>query len=161
MGEGFLGYETSLMLDVVVVALAVVVPVLTLSLCQVHFGRRYQVHRRLQLLLGAVLFVAVSLFEVDMRLHGGFWAMSKNHSTEMHVLLGVHLFFAISTVVLWATTIGLALRRFPSPSEPGAHSRLHRRLGWLSTLDITATSITGLLVYYFGFVIEVVSDRAG
>ena len=157
MGEGFLGYDTSVMLDVVVVALVVVIPLLMLSLCQVRFGQRYRVHRRLQLTLGAVLLGAVSLFEIDMRLHGGFWAMSQNHSRAMHVLLYVHLFFAISTVVLWAATIGLALRRFESPPQPGAHSRLHRRLGWLSTLDITATSITGLLVYYYGFVVEVVA----
>jgi uncharacterized membrane protein YozB (DUF420 family) len=71
------------------------------------------------------------------------------------VLLYVHLVFAISTVVLWVATISLATRRFPNPPEPGAHSRLHRRLGWLATLDITATSITGLMVYYFGFVAPV------
>ena len=152
MGKGFLGYDTSVMLDVVVVALVVVVPMLLVSLCQVRLRRRYRVHKRLQLLLGAVLLVAVSLFEIDMRLHGGFWAISQNHTTAMHVLLYVHLFFAISTVVLWVATISLAMRRFRSPPEPGAHSRLHRRLGWLATLDITATSITGLLVYYFGFV---------
>jgi len=155
MGDGFLGYDTSVMLDVVVVALLVVVPVLLVSLFQVRFRRRHLVHRRLQLLLGVVLLVAVSLFEIDMRLHGGFWAMSRNHSTAMHVLLYVHLVFAISTVVLWVATISLAMRRFPSPPAPGAHSRLHRRLGWLATLDITATSITGLMVYYFGFVAPV------
>ncbi len=99
-----------------------------------------------------MLLVAVSLFEIDMRLHGGFWAMSTNHSTGMHVLLYVHLFFAISTVMLWGTTIALALKHFANPPSPGEHSRRHRLLGWLSTLDITATSITGLLVYYYGFV---------
>jgi len=152
MGEGFLGYDTSLMLDVVVVALVVVVPLLVVSLCQVRLRRRFGIHKRLQLLLGIVLLVAVSLFEIDMRLQGGFDEISDNDSEAMQVLLWVHLFFAISTVVLWIVTISLALRHFSSPPEPGDHSRLHRRLGWLSTLDITATSVTGLLVYYFGFV---------
>ena len=152
MGEGFLGYDTSLMLDVVVVALVVVVPLLVVSLCQVRLRRRFGIHKRLQLLLGIVLLVAVSLFEIDMRLQGGFDEISENDSDAMQVLLWVHLFFAISTVVLWIVTIGLALRCFSSPPEPGDHSPLHRRLGWLSTLDITATSVTGLLVYYFGFV---------
>ena len=49
MGDGFLGYDTSVMLDVVVVALLVVVPVLMVSLLQVRFRRRHLVHRRLQL----------------------------------------------------------------------------------------------------------------
>ena len=152
MGEGFLGYNTSLMLDVVVVALVVVVPVLVVSLCQVRLKRRFGTHKRLQLLLGIVLLIAVSLFEIDMRLQGGFDEISENDTDAMRALLGVHLFFAISTVALWTITIVLAMKRFSNPPEPGDHSRLHRRLGWLSTLDITATSITGLLVYYFGFV---------
>jgi uncharacterized membrane protein YozB (DUF420 family) len=67
-------------------------------------------------------------------------------------LLYVHLFFAISTVVLWAVTLSLALRRIPAPPGPCSHSRLHKRLGWISVVDITLTSVTGLLVYYYGFV---------
>ena len=152
---GFLGYETTLMLDVVVVSLVVVAPLLLLSLVLVHFRKAWALHKRLQIVLGGVLLVAVSLFEIDMRRIGGFWAIAKNDSPGMHMLLWVHLFFAISTVILWAVTLWLAWRRFPSPPKPAAHSRCHRRLGWLSALDVTATSITGLLVYYFGFVYPV------
>ncbi len=155
MGGGFLGYDTSLMLDVVVVSLVVVMPLLGLSLGLVRVRKNYRLHKRLQVLLGAILLVAVTLFEIDMRLRGGFWQMSRNHSIGMHVLLYVHLFFAVSTVGLWAITLGLAHRRFGRGPLPGDHSRLHRRLGWLSTLDITATSVTGLLVYYYGFVVGV------
>lgn len=156
MADGFLGYEASLMLDVVVVSLVVVVPLLGLSLGLVRFGKSYRLHRRLQVLLGAILLIAVTLFEIDMRLSGGFWQMSKNDSTGMHVLLYCHLFFAISTVGLWAVTLGLAHCRFLRDDPvPGDHSRLHRRLGWLSTLDIIATAVTGLLVYYYGFVASV------
>ncbi len=46
MGEGFLGFKTSLMLDVVVLALVVVVPVLLLSQFQVRNRKRYGCHRR-------------------------------------------------------------------------------------------------------------------
>lgn len=152
---GFLGYETTLMLDVVVVSLVIVVPLLSLSLVLVHYYKSWALHKRLQIVLGGVLLVAVSLFEIDMRRIGGFWAIAKNKSPEMHVLLWVHLFFAITTVLLWAATLFLAWRRFPSPPQPAPHSRWHRRLGWLSALDITATSITGLLVYYYGFVFPV------
>ena len=145
MADGFLGYEASLMLDVVVVSLVVVVPLLGLSLGLVRVRKNYRLHRRLQVLLGAILLIAVTLFEIDMRLSGGFWQMSKDDST-----------FAISTVGLWAVTLGLAHRRFLGDDPvPGDHSRLHRRLGWLSTLDITATAVTGLLVYYYGFVAPV------
>jgi hypothetical protein len=41
----------------------------------------------------------------------------------------------------------------PRPPAPCEHGRLHKRLGWLSAADITLTSVTGLLVYYYGFVV--------
>jgi uncharacterized membrane protein YozB (DUF420 family) len=118
-------------------------------------------HKILQIVLGIVLLVAVGLFEVDMRLHGGITGILAKRSRPLtpserasfDQLLYVHLFFAISTVVLWATTLTLALRRMPAPPAPCAHSRLHKRLGWLSAADITLTSVTGLLVYYYGFVV--------
>ena len=42
--------------------------------------------------------------------------------------LYVHLVFAVSTVILWPTTIVLALRNFPNPPMPGQHSRIHMPL---------------------------------
>ena len=147
------------MLDIVVCALAVVIPTLLASLYAVKLRRNYSLHKLLQIVLGAVLLLTVGLFEVDMRLHGGIAGILANRSrplssaelTSFYRLLYVHLFFAISTVVLWATTLGLAVRRMPSPPGPCRHSRMHKTLGWISAVDITLTSVTGLLVYYYGF----------
>jgi uncharacterized membrane protein YozB (DUF420 family) len=161
MSDGFLGYKASLMLDVVVCALAVVVPTLLASLYAVKIRRNYRLHKTLQITLGLILLVAVGLFEVDMRLHGGIDGILAKRSrpltpgerSSFNSLLYVHLFFAVSTVVLWATTLLLALKRMPRPPAPCDHSRLHKRLGWLSAADITLTSVTGLMVYYYGFVV--------
>ena len=149
------------MLDVVACALVVVVPLLIYSIYQVKFRRNYTRHRNLQILLGALLLVAVGLFEVDMRWQGGIRAilakriapLSAEQDLFFYQLLKVHLVFAISTVILWATTLTLALRRMPRPPGPSPHSPLHKLLGWASALDITGTSVTGLLVYYYGFVV--------
>lgn len=161
MRDGFLGYRTSLMLDVVACALVVVVPLLIFSVYQVKIRRNFTLHRNLQILLGAVLLIAVGLFEVDMRWQGGIKAILSKRTTPLSAeqdlffyrLLRVHLVFAISTVFLWATTLTLALRRMPRPPAPSPHSRLHKRLGWASAVDITCTSVTGLMVYYYGFVV--------
>lgn len=161
MSDGFLGYKASLMLDVVVCALAVVVPTLLFSLYTVKIRKNYSLHRNLQVLLGIVLLVAVGLFEVDMQLQGGIDAiltkrdspLSSTQRTLFNRILYVHLFFAVSTVFLWATTLILALKKFANPPMPGSHSRLHKVLGWLSAVDITMTAVTGLMVYYFGFVV--------
>ena len=161
MTDGFLGFKASFMLDVVVCALIVVVPTLMCSLYAVKVRRNYALHKALQIALGGVLLVAIGLFEVDLRMQGGIagilakrWRpLSPNERESFNALLFVHLFFAISTVFLWAVTLILALRRMPVLPAPCDHSRLHKLLGWLSAADITLTSVTGLLVYYYGFVV--------
>lgn len=162
MQHGFLGNDASFMLDFVVCALVLLVPLLLYSLYVVKVQRNYLLHKRLQLLLAGILLVAVAAFEIDMRLHGG-WKniVNKNPAeprlseTELaHVgrVLATHLIFAISTPCLWVATIVLALRRFPDPPLPGSHSRLHKTLGWASAVDLTLTSVTGLWFYYVTFV---------
>ena len=163
MKNGFLGYDTSLMLDVVVVALVAVVPALLFSLYQVKFKRNYSLHRTIQLGLAAVLLFAVGAFEVDMQIVHGGWENIVNKDadaprrtaeqmTSIQKVLWIHLLFAITTPVLWGVTIALALKRIPTPPVPCEHSNLHKKLGWLSVLDITMTSITGLWFYYVAFI---------
>ncbi len=163
LSNGFLGYPTTFMLDFVVCALALIVPLLLWSLWLVKFRRRYALHKRLQIALGIVLLVAVTAFEVDVQMvHGGWENIVAKQPLNPEELaskiaavrpwLLIHLLFAITTPLLWIITITLALLRFQNPPKPGPHSRLHKVLGWASTVDITLTSVTGLLFYYVAFV---------
>lgn len=160
MEHGFLGNQASFMLDIVVCALVIIVPALFASIFLVKVKRRYLWHRNIQLLLGIVLLIAVGAFEVDLQIVHDGWESIVNKREPPHSaaeldsirrVLWVHLVFAISTPFLWATTIVLAWRRFPSPPHPSEHSRLHKTLGWLSAIDISLTSITGLIFYYVAF----------
>ncbi len=163
MAEGFLGYQTTFMLDVVVCALVLVVPALIYSIFLVKKRQNYPRHKFLQLTLAGVLLFAVAAFEVDVQLVHGGWenVVNKNpdaprrsaeEMARIRSMLYVHLCFAVTTPILWAVTIALALRRFPKPPAPGVHSGLHKTLGWISTIDLTLTSITGLLFYYLAFI---------
>ncbi|MBS0206343.1 MAG: DUF420 domain-containing protein [Planctomycetes bacterium] len=161
MKDGFLGFRTSFMLDFVVVALVLIVPILLYSLYMVKYQRRFTLHRNLQLLLGVILLVAVGLFEIDLQFVQKGWQnvvakrtipLTEEQFGFVRTVLRIHLVFAISTPLIWAMTIILALRRMPSPPQPCPHSELHKKLGWLSTIDIVLTSVTGLVFYYFAFV---------
>lgn len=161
MSDGFLGYKTSFMLDAVVVSLMLIVPAIIYSIYIVKYKSNYALHRRLQLILGVVLLLAVTAFEVDMQWVQGGWEkvvakravpLSDEDFQTARTVLRVHLFFAISTPVLWILTICLALKRFPNPPTPGPHSSQHRKLAWISTVDIVLTSVTGLAFYYLAFV---------
>ncbi len=162
MANGFLGYDSSFMLDVVVCALVLVVPTLLYSLSVVKFQQKFLLHRNLQTALGIVLLLAVSAFEVDLQVVHGGWENVVNKPDKPPRLTGedmetaqtvlwIHLIFAISTPIFWATTLTLAWRRFSNPPQPGEHSRIHKFLGWVSTVDITLTSVTGLAFYYVAF----------
>lgn len=163
MKNGFLGYDASFMLDFVVTALVLIVPVLLYSLYVVKVQRNFILHRNLQIALGAILLVAVTAFEIDTQLIHGGWENIVNKDADAPRLTGdaflnaqrvlwIHLVFAVSTPFLWAATLFYALKRFPSPPQPGDHSRLHKSLGWLSVVDIVLTSVTGLWFYYVAFV---------
>jgi len=160
MKDGFLGYQTSFMLDAVVVALVLVVPVLIFSLYSVKFKRQFLRHRNLQLALACALLAAVFAFEVDLHWVQGGWenvvkkgpTLSSEQAKLVQRVLGIHLIFAVSTPFLWAITIYWALRRIPNPPSPSSHSRIHAVLGWASTLDLVLTSVTGLLFYYVAFI---------
>ncbi len=161
MSDGFLGFRTSLMLDVVVCALVLVVPAIIYSLYLVKVKHQFAAHRNMQLGLAAVLLIAVGAFEVDMQLVQGGWQevvakrevpLNAEQLAAVRQVLWIHLVFAISSPLLWAVTIVLALKRMPKPPAPGLHSALHKKLGWASTLDLVLTSVTGLWFYYVAFV---------
>ncbi len=161
MQHGFLGYQSTFMLDFVVTALALIVPALLVSLYLVKVRRNFSAHRNLQLVLSGVLLAAVTAFEVDVQLVHGGWelivgkrepALSAEALAGVKQALQIHLVFAISTPLLWAITVVLALKRMPNPPGPCDHSRVHKSLGWLSVIDLVLTSVTGLIFYYRAFI---------
>jgi putative membrane protein len=154
--DGFLGTRASLMLDLIVVAIAAVLVVLAWSVYQVKYHRRYALHKRVQIVLAVVLLVAVTAFEIDIRLHG--WedrAAGKLGGTASSLVrnaLYVHLFFAVTTVVLWPVVLVRALRNFPNPPMPAAHSPWHLFWARLAALDMLGTAVTGWIFYWLAFV---------
>lgn len=159
MAQGFLGTRGSWMIDMVFVAMFAVLPVLCWSIYGVRRKRAYAGHKRWQLALGIALLLAVSAFELEMRLYGWqhraepspYWrAGALNDWIDWSLL--VHLCFAIPTFVLWIVVIIRALRNFPRPPHPAAHSRSHRRWGWSAAIGMTLTAVTGWVFYWFAFV---------
>lgn len=66
-------------------------------------------------------------------------------------LLYVHLFFAVSTVCLWSATLYDAVRRFGRRPRPIAANSSHKKIAWISVADMVGTVVTGMMVYYYGF----------
>ncbi len=153
--QGFIpGSRGSFMLDFVSLAMVAILPTLTYSIYLVRVKKAYAIHRRVQLAIGAVLAVAVLLFELELRLSG--WrhlaTPSPYYDTILFPFLAVHLLFAISTSLLWIITIYTAIKYIPDPPGPCAYSRQHKRLGWAAAIGMYCTSITGWTFYWLAFV---------
>jgi putative membrane protein len=149
-----LGSRGSLGMDVVLVGLIALLPVLAWSIMAVRRGK-YLLHKRLQLVIVALLALAIVFFEIDIRLlsdwrararPSGFWPAGVFWS------LGIHLVFAISTLVLWVWVLWEALSRFPNPPHPAGHGPRHRVMARIAALDLAATAITGFIFYWLAFV---------
>lgn len=156
--DGFWGTRASLMMDIVFTAMMIVVPVMAWSIWTVRKGQKYSKHKWVQLTLALTLLVAVVLFELEMRLVGWqnratdspFWT-DGGWNDAIDYSLAIHLLFAIPTPILWGVVIVLALKRFPSPPRPSAHSGTHRFWARLGTIGMLLTSVTGWIFYYFAF----------
>lgn len=162
--DGFLPLgRGSIMLDVVFVAMFVVVPALAASIYLVKVRGRYELHKKLQLVLASVLLVAVLLFELDMQFitrwetraePSPYFSEANKWSCPAGISLIVHLCFAVPTLLLWIYVIVQALRLFSRPPKPGPHSAAHARWGWAASIGMLLTAVTGWVFYWLAFVAE-------
>jgi putative membrane protein len=116
--------------------------------------QRHELHRRVQLALLLVCWVAVLVLEVRIRLEGGSGSFIRSAAPELQPwargLLLVHIGFAVLSYLLWTWLVVASWRRF-SKALPGSFSRLHRRLGWavFAGLVFDAASATGMYLMTF------------
>ena len=154
--HGFLGSRADFLIDTLVVSLVIVLAALAYSLGRARKGR-YRTHRALQLGIGLAVAVELLVFELDIRLRGGWSALTSGSSLAgtgiLQLVLGVHLVFAISTLVLWVWLIPASLRRFPNHDLPGSFSARHRILGRLAAIDMALTCVTAVAVYIAFFIL--------
>lgn len=152
--RGFLGTRGDILMDLVVLSFVVIVPTLIYSFRAVK-RQEYNTHKRTQITLFSVLAVAVVLFEVDMRMNGGVFEMSKESrfagTALFHGSIWFHLALSVSTSLVWTGLVIASVRRFSSPPEPNAFSARHRFWGRLGMILMGLTGITGIQLYVMGF----------
>lgn len=153
--DGFLGFRGSIGMDIVVVGLLLLLPILALSIYLVRVKKQFFTHKMLQLFIAGALLICIVIFEIDIRFVSD-WKERARPSpwwpTGVLTALGIHLVFAISTLIFLVWTLWESLYRFPSPPIPSQHSRRHRFFGRLVAMDLLCTTITGLTFYWLAFV---------
>ncbi|MEI6256572.1 MAG: DUF420 domain-containing protein [Planctomycetota bacterium] len=153
--DGFLGSRASLGMDLVLVGLIALLPILAYSIHLVRNRRDFATHKRLQIFIAGALLAVIVCFEIDVRLISD-WKVRAAPSpwwpTGVLAALGIHLIFAISTLVLWVWVIWEAFQRFPVPPQPGSHGARHRPMARIAAIDLGLTAVTGTIFYWLAFV---------
>ena len=144
-----------LVVDIMAVVLALVLPLMVLSIALVKRGY-YQWHKRLQLLVGIVMGLLVIGFEYEMRTMGWRHLAEDSPYYDSYVVpsLVLHLLFAIPTFLLWVLVLFGAAKNFDRPPKPSGYSMIHKRLGKAATYLSFGTGITAWIFYWLAFVVS-------
>jgi len=146
--------NTDILIDIVNFSFIVIVPTLIYSWRKVRIGE-YGLHKKIQLILFAILFVAVILFELDLRQRGGIFEMVKGSqfagTAFLNGLIWVHMFVSITTSFLWVGLVVFSLLKFSSPPVPNRFSGIHKLVGKIGMIDMILTGVTGVMLYVMGF----------
>ena len=151
---GFLGTRGDILMDIVVLSFLVILPVLVISWRFARAGE-YRRHRGIQVSLAVVLAIVVALFEADLKLSGGIFALTSQSSYAgtnlLNGLIYGHMLVAVGSALVWVPLVIISLRKFPKPPVPNEFGPTHRILGTLGMLLMMASGLSALQLYYLGF----------
>ncbi|MBA3027110.1 MAG: DUF420 domain-containing protein [Sulfurimonas sp.] len=148
---GFLGTSAPFYMDLVTLYFAIL-PLLMGSAIFVAVKKRYELHYKMQLSIFVLTLLVVGVFEVGVRISGGFSAFmeqSNANTTFMIIFLLIHILIALATVVLYSILIYSAIKQFRLKSAPIVKS--HKKLGMIVFFGMSITSFMGVMIYYLLF----------
>ncbi len=148
---GFLGTKALMYMDIITIYFGLL-PFLMASAIYMAIKKRYKLHYKMQLSIFALTLIIVIIFEVGVRISGGFSAFMEESNasyTYMLMFLVIHVLGAILSVVLYSILIYSSTQQYIFKKEPFASN--HKRMGQVVFFGMTITSIMGILIYYFLF----------
>jgi putative membrane protein len=152
---GFFGTGAPVYLDVVTLYFALL-PFLLAYAVRFAIRKEYAKHYRAQIAIFVLSLVIVVVFEVGVRLSGGFLEFAKGSSfslTFLSVFLGVHILIALLSVVLWVIVLYTSYREYKEGGDSALFARRHKRKAWVLFAGLCVTSLMGVTVYAFLFVL--------
>lgn len=148
---GFLGTKALMYMDIVTLYFAILPFLLAFSIYQAVRGN-IKLHYQSQFIILAVTIVMVLIFEIGVRLTGGFVEYAKQSPLSYDFLLlflVVHIFIALMAVGGWIYLIISTYKSYQNGIVE--HSEKHRKMGRWIFSALTLTSIMGCSIYLFLF----------
>lgn len=148
---GFLGTRALMYMDIVTLYFAILPFLLAFSIYQAVRGN-IKLHYQSQFIILAITIVMVLIFEIGVRLTGGFVEYAKQSPLSYDFLLLfliVHIFIALMAVGGWIYLIISTYKSYQNGIVE--HSEKHRKMGRWIFSALTLTSIMGCSIYLFLF----------
>lgn len=150
---GFLGTRAAMYMDVVTLYFAVL-PFLVAFCIRVAVKGNYVAHYKGQLLTLIMTLAIVVVFEIGVRIGGGFLEYAKHTSVNYGFLVAfliVHILVAIVTVGAWLFLIYSARKAYIEHGPSAPYFKEHKAMGKKVFAGIAVTSLMGVLIYVFLF----------
>jgi len=151
---GFLGTRAPLFMDVVTIFFALTPFLVAYSIFLAVKGN-YRLHLQTQLAVFVLAMVMVVVFEIGVRVDGGFNTYMHESSwsySAVLIYLITHILFALLTVVAWGITIYSAYKVYREEGYQSPYFKLHRKRARWVFLAITINSMMGVSLYPILFV---------
>ena len=107
-------------------------------------------HQFLQILFFLLTLISLGTFAYIVHYRIGLDVLVKQSSissVQFYLILLLHVFLSITTMVMWFFTLIYALEDRKRKALPGLYSENHRKSGWRTFLGIFLTSLSSLVFY--------------
>jgi putative membrane protein len=149
--KGFLGTAAPFYLDLATVYFAVLPFLLAFSIF-FAIKKQYKKHFISQAVILSVTLFIVVIFEIGIRISGGFIEYSKYSNISydfMLVFLIIHILIAIAAVGGW---LFLFISSYKQYKTNTLNTTLHKKIGKAIFIALSISSIMGVCIYFFLFV---------
>lgn len=152
---GFLGTKALMFMDIVTIYFALLPFLLAYSIFYA-VKKQYKKHFISQAIILAVTLVLVLVFEIGVRLSGGFLEYAKSSSISYDFLvlfLIVHIIVAILAVAGWLYLFISSYKEYKTNGFKNFSNTKHKKIAKPIFASITLTSIMGVSIYIFLFIL--------
>ena len=153
--QGFLGTKALLFMDVVTIYFALL-PFLLVYSISYAVKKEYKKHFISQSIILVLTLVLVLVFEIGVRLTGGFIEYAKESSVSydfLLIFLIIHIVIAILAVAGWLYLFVSSYKEYKQNGYTNFVNTKHRKIAKAIFASLTLTSIMGVSIYVFLFVL--------
>lgn len=130
-------------------------PVLMAFTIYLAVKKKYKEHFISQGVLLIITIAIILVFEIGLRISGGFIEYSKESGfsyTFMLIFLIIHILIAIIALIAWVYLFITSLKLYRKNQLKEIKNSNHKKMGKLIFLGLTISSLMGVCIYIFLFV---------